>query len=136
MPGGGRFLFYIASINQDDFSCRAGTSRNICHEGLMSPTYACARAGKPESKSRRNQNLSRNPFLRVTLSTTLFLCLSPSCISGVPQLPPSPIFLLERKRGRVSKGQHSNLRPLFSLEPFGFWSTPVLQTNDLEFRLR
>lgn len=35
-------------------------------------------------------------------------------------------------RGRVSKGQHSNLRPLFSLEPFGFWSTPVLQMSDLE----
>lgn len=35
-------------------------------------------------------------------------------------------------RGRVSKGQHSNLWPLFSLEPFGFWSTPTLQMNDLE----
>lgn len=45
-------------------------------------------------------------------------------------------FLLERKRERVSKGQHSNLWPLFSLEPFGFWSTPVLQMSDLEFRLR
>lgn len=135
VPGGGRFLFYIVSINQDDFSCRTGTSRNICHKGLMSTTYACAGAGNPISKWWRNKNLYRSPFLHVMLQTTLFLCLSQSCISGVPQLLWSPIFLLERKWERVSKGQHSNLWPLFSLEPFGFWSMLVLQMNDLEFRL-
>lgn len=79
VPGGGRFLFYIASINQDDFSCRTATSRNICHEGLMSTTlemlkkelpdkpHICNRVRNVISKCFRLQKMKIYLFLRVVL---------------------------------------------------------------------
>lgn len=72
VPGGGRFLFYIASINQDDFSCRAGTSGNICHEGLMSAT--CARAADGNLATRRRK-FAPEPFSARHPTNNLFLLL-------------------------------------------------------------